>query len=387
MPVQLDNEYNFAKRLRSTHALNREISMKKLKVGVVGNMLGRNSGFVTTQGQILSDLLANEGYAVISTSSWVNRVVRLADIVSTLFQKRNRIDILVLEVYSGMYFFLADVASSLGRLFGIPMIFVLHGGNLAVFSSRFPAWIRRVLRRADILVAPSPFLARGLSDLGLPIRIIPNIVDIGGCPFRLRDTIQPKLIWMRAFHEIYNPQMAVEVLESVRSKYPQASLVMAGVDKGLESEIRKMVADMGLNGAIRFSGFLGPDEKIKEFSNADIFLNTNHIDNMPVSMVEACAMGLPVVATCVGGIPDIITTGQNGILVPDGDTKGMADAVITLLENGELTARLSANARRFAEMSSWETVRPQWEALFDEIRLGHKGREIVDLPVGKAAAK
>ena len=361
--------------------------MKNLKLGVVGNILGRNPGFVTTQGQILSDRLTNDGYQVISTSSRVNRVVRLAGIVGTLFQKRNRIDILVLEVYSGLYFVLADVASLLGRLFGIPMIFVLHGGNLAVFSTRVPAWIRRVLRRADILAAPSPFLARGLSGLGLPIRIVPNIVEIENYSFRLRENVQPKLIWMRAFHEIYNPQMAVKVLESVRSKYPQASLVMAGVDKGLEPEIRRMVADMGLNDAVRFAGFLGPDEKIKEFSNADIFINTNHIDNMPVSVVEACAMGLPVVATCVGGIPDMITTGQNGMLVPDGDAEGMADAVVTLLGNGELAGRLSANGRRFAEMSSWETVKPQWEALFNEITLRQNGREIVDLPVGKAATK
>ncbi len=334
---------------------------------IVGNMLGRNSGYVTTQGQILSDLLANEGYQVISASSRVNRLIRLADIVGTLIRDRKRVDILVLEVYSGLYFVLADIASLLGKLFGIRMIFVLHGGNLADFSKRFHGWVTRVLRRADTLVAPSPFLAKGLAGFGLPIRIVPNILEIEKYSFRVRNEVQPKLLWMRSFHEIYNPGMAVQVLAAIRKAYPKATLAMAGVDKGLEPEIKKLVDELGLSEAVRFPGFLDHDAKVREFSEADIFLNTNHIDNMPVSVVEACAMGLPVVATCVGGIPDLIRNGEEGLLVPDGDVQGMANAVCSLLEDAELTARLSKNGRRLAERSSWKNVRAEWEKLFDEI--------------------
>lgn len=333
----------------------------------MGNILGKNKGFVTTQGQILAELLSREGFKVICRSSRVNRVLRLTDIVSTVIRFRNHIDILVVEVYSGLSFILADVTSLLAKIFGISMILVLHGGNLSLFSDRFRNWVRRVLRRADILVAPSAFLARGLDGFGQPIRIVPNIVEIDNYPFRLRKKIQPKLIWMRAFHELYNPQMAVKVLESIRQKYPDASLVMAGVDKGLEPEIRKLVDEVGLNEAVRFPGFLDRESKIEEFSNADIYLNTNRIDNMPVSLIEACAMGLPVIATAVGGIPEMIDDGQNGVLVPDGDVDGMANAVIMLLENKELVERLSKNGRLLAERSSWEAVRVEWEKLFDEL--------------------
>jgi glycosyltransferase involved in cell wall biosynthesis len=346
---------------------SKQVSKIDLTFCVVGNMLGRNPGFVTTQGQIVADLLTDEGYQVISTSSRLNRFLRLWDIVHTIIRDRKRIDIIVLEVYSGMYFILADVASLLARVFGIPMIFVLHGGNLGVFSTRFKTWVKRVLTRADILVAPSPFIAKGLSGLGLPIRIVPNIVEIDKYPFRLRGNVQPKLLWMRAFHELYNPRMAVEALDSIRRKYPKASLVMAGVDKGLEPEIKKMVEEMGLQDAVRFPGFLAQDEKINEFSAADIFINTNHVDNMPVAVIEACAMGLPVVATCIGGIPDMIANGENGLLVPDSDAKGMADAVVSLVENSELAERFSKNGRVLAERCSWEVVRADWEELFEEI--------------------
>ena len=98
-------------------------------------------------------------------------------------------------------------------------------------------------------------------------------------------------------------------------------------------------------------------------------------------------MGLPVVATSVGGIPDMITDGRNGLLVRDGDVKGMTDAVVSLLEHEELAERLSTNGRKLAEQSSWKIVKQQWEALFDEIMLKQNKHEIVDRPVGKAATQ
>ena len=81
---------------------------------------------------------------------------------------------------------------------------------------------------------------------------------------------------------------------------------MAGKDKGLEENLRKMAEEMNLSDKIRFVGFLDSEEKLKEFADADIYINTNRIDNMPVSVLEARAFGLPVVSTDVGGLPHLI---------------------------------------------------------------------------------
>lgn len=355
----------------------------KPKLCIVGNLLGRNGGHATTQGQIVAERFIDEGFEVIAVSSKLNPVARLLDVLVTILRTQKRIDVLIVEIYSGRAFVLADIASLLAKLFGISTIFVLHGGNLPEFADKFKGWVNRVLRRSKVLVAPSTFLADNMSTSGSEVRIIPNVIDLAGYPYRLRERLAPKLIWMRAFHEIYNPRMAVEVLGSVKKKHPDASLVMAGVDKGLEPGIKKLAEEMGLSEAIRFPGFLNHEAKIREFSKADIFLNTNRIDNMPVALIEACAMGLPVVATCVGGIPDLIENGQNGLLVPDGDAEGMVNAVESLLKNPELAERVSLNGRRLAERSSWENVQVQWEELFHELRLGKNKPGTVGLPVGK----
>lgn len=354
--------------------------MKRVRVCVVGNLLGRNPGYITTQGQILADLLSKEGHAVISCSSRINRLLRLLDIIWTVFWNRKKFDVLVLEVYSGLNIFMSETVSLLGRLFGIPMIFVLHGGNLPAFSKKYPRWVKRVLRRGNILVAPSTFLVKGLSHLGFPIRVIRNIINVEEYPFKLRGKISPKMIWMRSFHPIYNPQMAINVLKLIRNTHPTASLVMAGLDKGLEPEIKSLVSELGLHDAVRFPGFLDQDVKIKEFSAADIYLNTNHIDNMPVAVVEASAMGLPVVATAIGGLPDLLENGKNGILVEDDDANSMTNAVNSLLDDEELTERLSKNGRAMAELSSWKTVRLGWDELFAEImNIKPQGQTSTDL--------
>lgn len=348
--------------------------MKRFSLCVVGNLLGRNPGFLKTQGEILADLLSKEGHRVISCSSKINRVRRLMDIVATIFRNRQTFDVLILEVYSGLNILMSETVSSLGRLLGIRMIFVLHGGNLPAFSKRYPRWVRRILTKGHVLIAPSPFLVNGLKHLGLPIQVIPNIIEIPKYPFKSRRRIAPRMIWMRSFHPIYNPHMAVNVLHSIRDSLPDATLVMAGLDKGIESEIKNMVDGLGLQDAVRFPGFLDHDAKIREFSEADIYLNTNRIDNMPVALLEACAMGLPVIATDVGGLGDLIEDGKNGILVGDDDDRDMASAVRTLLDDPVLTEKLSRNGRVLAERSSWQSIHSQWNEVFDAIMFA-KGKE------------
>lgn len=341
---------------------------RPMHICFVGYMVGRRAGYVTSQGLIVSRLLEQAGYLVTCVSSVPNRVLRMLDTVLTLLCRLWSADVVVVETYSGPSFFLADVASGMARLFGRPVVLVLHGGALPEFSRRFPRWTRRVLARASHLVAPSPYLARLANQLRLKVQVIPNVVvRLGEYPYRRREEVRPRLFWMRAFHEIYNPLMAVRVLGRLRAVYPDATLIMAGQDKGELGAVQQFARACGLEDVVRFPGFLDFDGKTREAFRCDVCINTNRVDNMPVAVVEACAMGLPVVATSVGGIRDLLTDGETGLIVPDGDDRAMADAVASLVENAALAAKLSENGRALAMRSSWEQVQPQWAAVFAKV--------------------
>lgn len=349
-------------------------NLNRPRICVCGNLLGRTSGYVTTQGQILADLLASEGYDVISTSSKIHRIPRLVDILLTVLSNRRSIDVLILEVYSGLAFVLADCVSLLCKTLNIPTIFVLHGGNLPTFAQRHPAWLKRVLSRACARVAPSSFLKEELGTYGFPIRVIPNVVAGAGERISVEKESSPILLWMRSFHSIYNPQMALDAFAAIKRDFPNAKLVMAGADKGLEAQVQASARGMGLGDSVRFPGFL--DEKAKRYamSVADIYLNTNRVDNVPVSVIEACAMGLPVIATNVGGLSHLISHGENGILVRDGDSGEMAEAVRALLNDADTRDRISRNAQLLAEKFSWSSVKKTWAQLFEEVIVSSEAR-------------
>lgn len=328
-------------------------------------MIGRNPGHVTTAGEILGDLFAAAGYDVISVSESANRYERLLDIASTLIYRHRSIDIECLQVYGGRSFVVEDVASWLGQLFKRRVVMVLHGGLIPEFVNRHPQWSRRVLSRAAVIVAPSPFLARVMNRHGFSVQVIRNVVDLSLYPYRHRRQLSPRLFWMRTFHPDYNPEMAIRVLARVQKVVADATLVIAGQDKGSQEVVQRLARRLKVSDHVQFPGYLDVASKIHEGGRADIFLNTTRVDNMPVSVIEACAMGLPVVATNVGGIPDLLTDNETGLLVPDDDDEAMAAAVLRLLGDPDLAGRLSSNGREVAELSSWERVRPQWEQLFD----------------------
>lgn len=331
-------------------------------------MLGRQHGYITSQGLILADHFAEIGYRVLTASTAINRYVRLVDIVATLLRNRGKIDIQCLEVYGGPSFVVEDIASSVGKFLGQRVVMVLHGGALPEFIARYPRWTRRVLSRADVIVVPSPYLARAIAPHGFKAQIIPNVINLNDYEYRHRDRVSPRLLWMRSFHYIYNPLKAVQILAQVRRSVPEATLVMAGADKGMQAAVMEEAKSLGLNGAVRFPGFLDKVAKMREGSNADIFINTSTVDNMPVALIEACAMGLPVVTTAVGGIPDLLVDGETALITPSEDDESIVSAIHKLLNEPEMAGRLSTNGRKVAERSSWEQVRLQWEQLFSELK-------------------
>lgn len=336
------------------------------RVCFVGPMLGRHPGWVTTQGEILADLFAADGWEVRETSSQIRRLVRLIDTIVCLVRWHRHLDLVVVSVFSGAGFVMADVSSLVSRALGLPVVMVLRGGSLPEFRSRHWSWCRRVFARAAVVVAPSEYLVSIVDDASEPAVVVPNVVDTAALAGKPRAQAGGRLLWMRTFHPIYNPQLAVDAFGRVVEVQPDATLTMAGQDKGILDEVRAAVDAQPWSTSVHFPGFLGPAAKAEAFATHDIYVHTNRVDNMPVSVLEAAAAGLPVVATRVGGIPDLLTDGETALLVPDDDAEALASAILRLREDPELASRLSVQGRELAEESSWPSVRDKWRVVFEK---------------------
>ncbi|MDX1435520.1 MAG: glycosyltransferase family 4 protein [Anaerolineales bacterium] len=336
-------------------------------VCIAGPLLGANRGISPSQGEVLGGMLAGDGYPVRLTSTHAGRIPRLADTLFSLWRWRAKVDLVVVMVFSGPSFYMADLSSAMARFMNKPTVFWLHGGSLPEFGRENPARVRRVLSRGKAIVSPSHFLKQSFSELGFPIEVIPNLLAIEEYPFRLRKTAQPRILWMRAFHELYNPRLALDVFSQLQQEYPQATLTMAGQDKGQLEAVRQMAEFRGLQKLVRFPGFLDTSGKRREFSSHDIFLNTSVVDNQPVSLIEAAAFGLPIVSTSAGGIPHLLKNGETALLAQQPSAGDLCASLHKILSNPGLARKLSAGGRRLAVRFAWHNVKPLWDDLFDRV--------------------
>ena len=199
------------------------------------------------------------------------------------------------------------------------------------------------------------------------IVVIPNPLEIQNYAFCLRSVPKPRLIWLRAFHNIYNPQMAPLVIADLRTSYPEITLTMIGPDKGDGSlqETQALIEQLCLQEHIQIVPGIPKSEVPGYLGCADIFINTANVDNTPVSVLEAMACGLCVVSTNVGGIPYLLDDGQDCLLVSPNNPETMANTIRRILVESELSAHLSANAAKKVEQFDWPAVLSKWEDMFE----------------------
>ena len=338
----------------------------KPKLLIVGNFLSASSGATRGVCQELADRMGARGYRVLRTSARTNKLARLSDMLSTAWNHRHEYDVAQVDVFSGTAFIWAEAVCAVMRKAGRPYILTLHGGNLPVFAQKHPGRVRRLLQSAMTVTAPSHYLRRAFEDIRGDIELLPNAIDLASYPFRYRDRLRPRLMWMRAFHDVYNPLLAIRALEQLVPEYPEIQLRMAGPDKGdgTFAAAQVLAVSLGVARNVRFEGPIPKPDVPDWLAQGDIFLNTPRVDNTPVTILEVMACGLCTVSTDVGGIADLVHDHSTALLAPNDDANGVADAVRELLGDRVLSGRLSSRGRRQVESLDWSVVLDRWEVLF-----------------------
>ena len=317
----------------------------------------------------LAERLSETGWDVITTSDKINRVHRLLDMIWCILLERKRFKLAQIDVFSGKAFLFAEICCVLLRLIKKPIVLTLHGGGLPEFATKHPQRMKHLLGMANRVTTPSQFLREELQSYYPKIDVLPNPVDISHTIYRQRDKAYPKLIWIRAFHAVYNPTMAIDVLKLLSPDFPHIHLTMIGPDKRDQS-LKNVMASIklfNLQNIVRVISGVAHQEIPTFLNQADIFINTSNYDSFPRSIIEAMANGLCVVTTNVGGIPYLAEHLEEAMLVAPDHPAEMAEAIRQIIENKQLARRLSINARKRAERYDWTVILPQWDKLFCDV--------------------
>ncbi len=368
--------------------------MTQLSIGLVGP-LPPPSGGMANQTLQLAALLRAEGVHVETVQvnaayrpAWAGRIkgvralVRLLPYFAALWRTAGRVQLFHVMANSGWSWHLfAAPAIWIARLRGKPVVINYRGGEADGFLARARRWVRPSMRRADAVIVPSGFLEAVFGRHGYATQVVPNIVNLErfSSDRAAGHDAGPRLLVARNLEPIYDNATALRAFALVRERHPSATLVIAGSGP-LRAELEALAAQLDIAAAVTFTGRVDNAGMAALYRNADAMLNCSLVDNMPNSVLEALACGVPVVSTNVGGVPYLVEDGSTALLVPPQAPRAMADAVLRLAAEPALAARLRDAGLRQVQQYTWASVRPRLFAVYQDVLAARRGTPAVSQP-------
>jgi len=345
-----------------------------LCLGLVGPLPPPNGGMAMQTLQ-LARLLREEGIAVeivqtnapyrpplVEKLQGLRALFRLLPYLWRLWRLAGRVDVIHLMANSGWSWQLfAAPAVWTGWLRGTPVIVNYRGGEAREYFSRSIRRVRPTLGRASAVVVPSGFLEAVFREFGVATQVVPNIVDLDffhpAASRRSDGTFTIAIA--RNLEALYGIDTALEAFALARAEHAGLRLKIAGSGPQ-RVELERLARQLNIDGSVTFLGRLDRPDIVALYHAADAMLNPSRVDNMPNSVLEALACGVPVVSTEVGGVPYMVRDGETALLVEVDQPEAMAAALLRLAGDEELRAALIQRGAQVVAQYGWSSVRPLW---------------------------
>jgi len=257
------------------------------------------------------------------------------------------------------------------RVFGVKTILHLHGGRFMRFygeeSGNFvKRCITHVFDRADHIIVLSPQWKQDISAFtsNQNVTVIYNAVRVPESS--RRPDPEPRIAFLGRLGRNKGIYDLLQALQRVKTVIPACKLDAAG--DGELQKARKYADDLGLGESVSIPGWVDSRDRERLLGEAALFVLPSYAEGLPMSLLEAMATGLPVVTTNVGGIPDVVSDGTEGILIEPGDVPALADAIIRILADPEFGHCLGKRAReRIISQFSIDDATGKLEALYSNL--------------------
>jgi glycosyltransferase involved in cell wall biosynthesis len=260
----------------------------------------------------------------------------------------------------------ADSVTNLLWYRGMKNLFVSSwGSDVIVEGSSF--YRRSLFRQARVITATSHFLAdmtRRYTDK--EVHVVPFGVDCQVFPptERINASSVVTLGFVKRLEAHYGPEYLIRAMGLIAAKHPQTRLLMAG-SGGMREQLEALTRQLGLTQNVSFLGAIKHRRVPELLKDVDIFVMPSMWEGFGVAAVEAEAMEIPVVATRVGGVPEVVLDGETGILVEPGNSEQLAQAILTLIENPALRRQMGERGRKHVLANyRWEDNAALMERLY-----------------------
>ena len=358
---------------------------RRPRVAVLGPTAQSRGGVASTVRTLVSSPLTERfELVVIPTQVDGTRSEKLAHSLGGLgrlfrLALTRRIDLVHLHASTGPSFARKVAAVAIARLLRVPVVFHAHGGGFHAQLRRTGprGWIGRralrlVLARADAVIALTPGWA---AELGAHARIrrLAVVANVPELPIRVERSEngargEPVVLYLGHLYRAKGVYDLLNAFVRLHADRPNLRLILAG--EGVEHDaLREHAVRAGLvNGSVELPGWIGPEEKARLLASARCLVLPSYGEGLPLVVLEAMLAGTPVVATSVGGIPETVTDGVEGLLVPVGDEDALTEAIGRVVDDPALGAELAARAAERVQTDySAEAFAQRVGALYDEL--------------------
>jgi len=266
----------------------------------------------------------------------------------------------------------------LASSFGIPSAVFIQGivEKLPLDSYRIPAWKqsfmkrieRRAILRVNAVIAENKFAADWALSINpllktaiIPHPVVPDFFDVVSA-------YEPRFIFIGSVNSNKGPDRIARAFAAIAPKYPGAEFVVIGPPGNAVVDLNELINQRGLSGQIKMVGTLDRAELKEQMSRACCLVLASKMDTSPNVITEAHAAGLPVIATRVGGIPEMIEEGKDGFLVDVDDESALTDRMERFLISRELAAQMGASGRKsVAEHNAYDGVVEKYVSFLTEV--------------------
>jgi glycosyltransferase involved in cell wall biosynthesis len=263
------------------------------------------------------------------------------------------------------------MAIGLARMAGRNVIIHIHG-LIDTWAAGSPTTLRKVgqvLEQASAVVALSPLWRDRILTVAPAAKCVvigngvrtPDFVSEGSHP--------PCVLFLSMLDRSKGIDELLAAIHGIQSAGVKATWILAG--HGDVVRTRRRVAALPHPDLVEVPGWVGPDEKTRLLRSSDVFVLPSHDEGIPVALLEAMSYGLACVVTPVGGIPDLVKDGDDGLFVDCGDVASLEGGLRRVLQDAALRRRLGRRARTVVQESySMEVIAGQWTRLYEDVSAG-----------------
>ena len=275
----------------------------------------------------------------------------------------------------------AYVGATLKRLLNVPLVVRPHGSDILAgefirADAKLERRLTQTLAAADLVIAQSQFLKREIRSLGVSaakIRLIPNGVHVAEFqPVRSAPALPyPYILAMGSFSHKKGFDVLLRAFRWVAAEDPSVHLVLAGAGSELTA-YTAVVGEHHMRDRVHFVGMVEGGVKIHLYQHCLFFICPSRREPFATVNLEALAAARPIVATAVGGNPEVVSEGGNGFLVPPDDPEALATRMLTLLKDPALRATMGQLSSDLARRYDWQVILPLYRAAFEEALACHR---------------